>query len=589
MEIKSLIELMNLHIEQICQYLLPNGRKIGNEWRIGSVNGEPGKSMGVHLSGDKTGIWKDFAGEEKGDLLELWKEIRNVSTVQAINEIKNYLGIYDNKKIYNMPRKIYQRPKSVKSIENNRAKKYLIEKRKLTEETLEKYKVKYIDKNIVFQYFKNGELINNKYLWFDKESHKKQLRTEKNAEQCLYGWQAIDDNQREIVICEGEIDAMTMSQYGFPALSVPYGAGTGEKNNWIENDYDLLDRFDTLYICMDMDDPGRQAAKDIAERLGYHRCKIVELPYNDVNDCLLKGITASDMADILDESKYIQPVNLKDSYDFVDEICEEINPTKDVKYYSPQFHSGFYRVRMFPEEVTILGGISGAGKTTFLMQLALDMVSQKHRIVIASLEQKPPKYLKKLVKQAIIKEYPSNKEIREIMEWLSGNIFVYNYVGMANKEDILKTFEYAFRRFGVDFFIIDSLTKLGIAEDDYNGQKAFVDELTNIAVKLSVHIILVVHSRKLSGYKQRMTKMDLKGSGAISDLASNVWILTRNKQKEDVISGGKNEIIKINADVILEIAKQREMGWQGAILFDYTKKTETYNEVGKAPIKYFIR
>ena len=51
--------------------LLPAGRRAGSEWRAGSLAGEPGQSLGVHLFGPKAGLWADFASEETGDALDL--------------------------------------------------------------------------------------------------------------------------------------------------------------------------------------------------------------------------------------------------------------------------------------------------------------------------------------------------------------------------------------------------------------------------------------------------------------------------------------------------------------------------------------
>src|SRR5690554_2485698 len=79
--------------EGVCRYLLPQGKRDGNEWRAGSVAGEPGQSLGVHLTGDKAGIWADFAGDGKGDLLDLWRECRGLSLPDAMREACAYLGI----------------------------------------------------------------------------------------------------------------------------------------------------------------------------------------------------------------------------------------------------------------------------------------------------------------------------------------------------------------------------------------------------------------------------------------------------------------------------------------------------------------
>ena len=58
-------------IEDLCATLLPAGRRVGHEWKVGSVQGEAGKSLGIHLAGDKAGVWCDFATGEAGDALDL--------------------------------------------------------------------------------------------------------------------------------------------------------------------------------------------------------------------------------------------------------------------------------------------------------------------------------------------------------------------------------------------------------------------------------------------------------------------------------------------------------------------------------------
>ncbi|MBN0941860.1 toprim domain-containing protein, partial [Pseudomonas aeruginosa] len=89
-----------------------------------------------------------------------------------------------------------------------------------------------------------------------------------DTEPCLFGWQAIPDGNREVTITEGEIDAMTAWQYGRPALSVPFGGGKDGKQRWIEYEFDNLQRFDVIYLCLDDDEPGHQATEEIVRRLG---------------------------------------------------------------------------------------------------------------------------------------------------------------------------------------------------------------------------------------------------------------------------------------------------------------------------------
>ena len=83
--------------EILCRELLPNGRKDGLEWRVGSVKGEAGNSLGVRLSGDKAGIWGDFnGGQDKGDMLDLVQAVLGIDKGEAVQWAKTRLGIDNN-------------------------------------------------------------------------------------------------------------------------------------------------------------------------------------------------------------------------------------------------------------------------------------------------------------------------------------------------------------------------------------------------------------------------------------------------------------------------------------------------------------
>jgi twinkle protein len=112
--------------------------------------------------------------------------------------------------------------------------------------------------------------------------------TAADCEPVLFGWQAIPSDAREIVITEGEIDALSWAAYGRNALSVPFGGGKGAKQQWIESEFERLERFERIYISTDMDKPGDEAANEIAARLGRHRCYRVSLPRKDANECLVE-------------------------------------------------------------------------------------------------------------------------------------------------------------------------------------------------------------------------------------------------------------------------------------------------------------
>lgn len=69
--------------------------------------GEAGQSLSVRISGEKRGVWSDFATGDKGDLLDLWAACRCTSMAEAIREAKQYLGVRDN-----LPSPPHRRPTS---------------------------------------------------------------------------------------------------------------------------------------------------------------------------------------------------------------------------------------------------------------------------------------------------------------------------------------------------------------------------------------------------------------------------------------------------------------------------------------------
>ncbi len=93
--VREIIDQLTGAVLPLCEYLLPNGRRDGPEWRCGSVRGEAGKSLGVRLTGAKAGIWSDFARGECGDLLDLIQACQGLDKGGAVQWAKDWLGVGD--------------------------------------------------------------------------------------------------------------------------------------------------------------------------------------------------------------------------------------------------------------------------------------------------------------------------------------------------------------------------------------------------------------------------------------------------------------------------------------------------------------
>ncbi len=554
--------------EAVAKLLLPNGKREGHEWRAGSTDGEAGKSLGVHLTGEKTGVWGDFATGESGDLLDLWAACRSIPLAQAIAEAKAHLGVRDpefaghRRQEYRRP----ERPKCQAPRDGSPVLDYLTRERGLTPDTLAAYRVAERGREIVLPSLRDGDLIAVKYLGLDRPNGKKQVRVEKDTQPCLFGWQAIPDNAREVTITEGEVDAMSMFQLGAPALSVPFGGGSGAKQQWIEHEFQHLERFDTIYLALDADGPGQEATAVIAERLGRERCRVVTMPapHKDANDLLRAGWTPTQARNLLTAARTLDPDELRSAALYADDVVREFYPADEAERgFLPPWRKLHGLLLFRPGEVSVLAGVNGHGKSEIAGHLTLGALSQGERACIASMEFKPVKWLRRLTRQAAAMAVPSEPYIRAIHRWYADRLWVFDVVGTAKADRILDVFAYARRRYGIRLFVIDNLAKCGFAEDDYNGQKRFVDRLTDFAKEHDAHVMLVAHTRKGESEDKPPGKFDVKGTGGISDMTDTLLLCWRNKKREEAIRRAEADGIPAPLEIqeqpgaMLICAKQR--------------------------------
>jgi Toprim domain-containing protein len=84
---------LNCHAPEFAQFLFPAGKKLGNQWLVGSLAGEAGQSLRICISGNKVGVWSDFATSERGsNLLAVYIQTKRVDCGQAIKECAEWLG-----------------------------------------------------------------------------------------------------------------------------------------------------------------------------------------------------------------------------------------------------------------------------------------------------------------------------------------------------------------------------------------------------------------------------------------------------------------------------------------------------------------
>jgi len=235
--------------------------------------------------------------------------------------------------------------------------------------------------------------------------------------------------------------------------------------------------------------------------------------------------------------------------------------------------NSLFRIRT--NELTLWPGINGHGKSLLLNQIMLVAMAQGAKVLIASMEMKPAATLERMYKQVFCGHRYNDEMAADFMDWTDNRLWIYDHIGSVDWRTLLGVMRYCYIEKGIEQFVIDSLMRCGIADDDYTGQKNFVDALCTFRNDYPVHVHLVLHSKKLADEFSAPGKYDVKGSGTMTDLADNVATTWRNKKKEAAISKpshmrSPSEESAINApDALLNIDKQRHHEWEGAIALWY--------------------
>lgn len=391
----------------------------------------------------------------------------------------------------------------------------------------------------------------------DDEGKEKWVKVEWRAPEgrrsVLYGMEAVPATARELVVCEGETDALSWAAWGFDAVSVPGGAGS---LGWVEGCFDWLAQFERIHVSFDEDRAGRLKVMELVQRLGPERCGIVRLPekpggagvrYKDANECLVAGLEATTMRASVAAEEVIRPERLKGIYDFEQAIWEKFHPTgrEQLGYVLPwgNRHGSSLPFRFRLGEVTVWSGHNGHGKSQVLNHVVVDLAWQGVRTLLCSFEMTAPETYRRLIRMVRAEAKPADCTREEFASRclvpLHDKVWVYDHVGMTELDDVLSVALYARRRYDARFLVIDSLMCLRVesSEEKYDEQRSFMNRLCSFAADHGVHIVIVAHAKKMDtkGNKEHPIprKYDIAGSADISNLAFNVCIIWRNKKKEE--------------------------------------------------------
>lgn len=355
-------------------------------------------------------------------------------------------------------------------------------------------------------------------------------------------------NGKKIVITEGEIDCLTVSQLQgnkWPVVSIPNGAQAAKKA--IEANLEYLDKFDEVILMFDMDDPGRKACEDCAKVLPAGKAFIANLPLKDPNECLLNG-KGSEVLQAIWNAKPYRPDGIVAGVDLYDKCVTDIDDLKDsVEYPWKALQEKTKGVRH--GELYVFTSGSGMGKSTILRELEYYFGVQRGELCgIIALEESTRKTGLELMSLRLNKRLLLNPECadesdrsRAFNETIgNGRFFLYDHFGSLDSSNLLSKIRYMIVSLGCKRIFLDhiSIVVSGMDTDEEGGERKAIDKLmTNLrslVEETGATMFVVSHLKRpeKKGHEEgaQVSLSQLRGSGAIAQLSDMVIGLERNQQ-----------------------------------------------------------
>lgn len=426
--------------------------------------------------------------------------------------------------------------------------------RGITNQTLLRYKVSegtdYMPqvgsevRTIHFNYIYNEEVFNIKH-----RDSSKNFKLVSGAMLGPYGLDvSLSNSDSELVITEGEIDAMSFYEVGIrTAISVPNGASKGsQKLEWLDEFIHLFDG-KRIYLATDMDEAGVALRNELARRLGKENCYIIEFPRKDANDTLV--LDGPDrLVECYNSAKPFPVDGIDDASAVKDEIYRLFEEG------TPQgFTTGYDMDSEFiwhPGQVTLITGIPGHGKSTFLKNIIFRLANNHGlKSFIYSAEEAntafalSDMYQIATGKSFFVSEFAqriTKEEIDEYMPFMNDH---FKYLRLHDNdlsiEGILDKAKHMVKNFGINIMVIDNMStvekSMSSQTDTRHHQiKNMMNDISRFARNYSVHVFLVAHPKKMTELKNGIYKVpngyDVGDSSHWFNLPDNGMTVYRNME-----------------------------------------------------------
>tara|TARA_R100000152_G_C6781317_1_gene215573 strand:+ start:2273 stop:3877 length:1605 start_codon:yes stop_codon:yes gene_type:complete len=457
-----------------------------------------------------------------------------------------------------------------------------LNKRKITQETVEKWGYKqgtYKGKKVHLANYRDiqGNLVAQKVRFPNKDF----LFIGDTQNSGLYGQHLWRDGGKMVVVTEGELDALSVSQIQgnkWPVVSVPNGSAGAKKA--LAKQLEWLEKFESVILMFDNDEAGLKAVDDCVTLFSPGRVKIAKLPLKDASEMLQSG-RSKEVIEAIWEAKVFRPDGIVDGKDLWDLVSSnDVNDSIDYPY--PGLNSKTMGIRK-GEIVCITAG-SGIGKSQVCREIAYHMLLQDKKVGYIALEESNKRtalgfislYLNRPIHLQNVEV--NDEDLKDGFENTlgTGNLYFYDHWGSMDVEHLLSKIRYMVRGLGCEYIILDHIS-IVVSGMEGGDERRMIDnamtKLRSLTEEVQCGMILVSHLRRPSGDKghedgAKTSLAQLRGSHSLGQLSDIVLGCERNQQGEDP------DVTKVR------VLKNRWTGETGiATQLHYSKSTGRMTEV----------
>lgn len=452
--------------------------------------------------------------------------------------------------------------------------------RKIKLATMEKYGVGFRGQDIVFPF---GDRRAAKVRVGGKKEFK--IEGDWKASNSLFGQEAFSNNDKFVIVLEGEADAMAAHQMlsmKTPCVSVRNGAASALKD--VKENYDWLDGFDAVLFCFDSDAAGQEAQQKCAE-LFSHKAKIMKHHNNMKDACeYLEENRTADFVNMFWRAERWTPDGIVAGDSLYDAVMKPLEKA-DCDYPFDGLNKLTYGIRK-GELVTVTAG-SGLGKSQFLREIVWHILQNtKNNVGLMFLEESTRKTGLSLMSLAANKplhlpDTESTQEEKDIafkQTLGTGRVFMFDHFGSSDIDNIVNRVRYLAKVMECEYIFLDHISIVVSAQSNGDERKAIDEIMTKLRMMVQetgISLIVVSHLKRpeTKGHEEgaATSLAQLRGSGSIAQLSDMVLGLERNGQADDATERNTTRV---------RVLKNRFSGTTGkAASLLYSLTTGRMNEI----------